>query len=83
MIHVRVDNPHTESVGKTLEVLEADLMQVDYENYDTIIINNGHEFENLENFATLFLNSDINLFISGNLCTQISNLKDIADVYEE
>jgi hypothetical protein len=85
MIHVRVDKPHTDPVGKTLEILEADLMKVDYTNYDTIIINNGHEieFERLERFANLFVNSDINLFVSGNSCTQISNLKNIADVYED
>ena len=83
MIHVRINKPHTETVGKTLEIIEANLMQVDYENYDTIIINNAHTYSDLKKFATLCIDSKVNLFLSGKLTTVLSDLEDIAYIYEE
>ncbi len=83
MLHVRIGTPHTDTVGKTIEVIDANLMDVDYQNYDSVIINNAHTYTNLKEFATLCINSKVNLFISGDLTTVLSDLEEIAYIYEE
>lgn len=83
MIHVKVGTPHTETTGKTLEIIEVDPMLVNYKQYNTIIINDGHEQQNLKVFATLCKAANIRLLVSGNPSTALEELRDIADIYEE
>lgn len=83
MIHVKVGTPHTETTGKTLEIIEVDPMLVNYKQYNTIIINDGHEQQNLKVFATLCKAANIRLLVSGNPSTTLEELRDIADIYED
>lgn len=90
MIHVKVGEPHTDSFrtlnideGKTLEIIEVDPMLVNYKQYDTIIINDGHEQNNLKVFAKLCKAANIRLLVSGDPGTSLEELRDIADVYED
>ena len=83
MIHVKVGTPHTETTGKTLEIIEVDPMLVNYKQYNTIIINDGHEQQNLKVFATLCKAANIRLLVSGNPSTALEELRDIADIYED
>ena len=83
MIHIKVGTPHIESEGRTLEIIEVDPMLVNYKQYDTIIINDGHEQQNLRPFAKLCKAANVRLLISGQPCVALEELIDIADVYED
>ena len=83
MIHVKVGIPHTKTAGKTLEIIEVDPMLVNYRQYETIIINDGHEQQNLKVFANLCKAANIRLLVSGNPSAALEELRDIADVYED
>ena len=83
MIHVKIGVPHTDTEGRTLEIIEVDPMLVNYKQYDTIIINDGHEQQNLKAFANLCKKANIRLLVSGAPSLALEELKDIADVYEE
>lgn len=83
MIHVKVGTPHIKSVGKTLEIIEVDPMLVNYKQYETIIINDGHEQQNLRPFANLCKNANIRFLVSGQPSMALEELRDIADVYED
>ena len=83
MIHVKVGSPHTKTLGRTLEIIEADPMLVNYKQYDTIIINHGHEYYNLRPFASLCKAANVHLLVSGNVSVALEELRDIADIYED
>jgi len=83
MIHVKVGTPHTDTEGRTLEIIEVDPMLVNYKQFDTIIINDGHEQPNLKVFANLCKKSNTRLLVSGHQSTTLEELRDIADIYEE
>lgn len=83
MIHVKVGTPHIKTQGRTLEIIEVDPMLVNYKQYDTIIINHGHEHENLKPFASLCKAANVRLLVSGNISVALEELRDIADVYED
>ena len=87
MIHVKTGTPEWtpewKPVGKTLEIIEVDPMLVHYKQYNTIIINNGHEQQNLKVFAKLCKAANIQVLISGRACPALEELRDIADVYED
>ena len=83
MIHVKVGIPHTKTAGKTLEIIEVDPMLVNYKQYETIIINDGHEQQNLRPFANLCKAANIRLLVSGQPSLALEELRDIADVYED
>ena len=83
MIHVKVGIPHVKSEGRTLEIIEVDPMLVNYRQYDTIIINDGHEQQNLRPFANLCKAANIRLLVSGQPSIALEELKDIADIYED
>ena len=83
MIHVKVGIPHTKTTGKTLEIIEVDPMLVNYRQYETIIINDGHEQQNLRPFAKLCKSANIRLLVSGQPSMALEELRDIADVYED
>ena len=71
------------SEGRTLEIIEVDPMLVNYRQYDTIIINDGHEQQNLRPFANLCKAANIRLLVSGQASAALEELKDIADIYED
>ena len=83
MIHIKVGTPHVKSEGKTLEIIEVDPMLVNYRQYETIIINDGHEQQNLIPFANLCKAANVRLLISGKPSIALEELRDIADVYED
>ena len=83
MIHVKVGRPHIKTFGRTLEIIEVDPMLVNYKQYDTIIINDGHTQQNLKSFATLCKAANIRILISGNPSIALEELRDVADVYED
>ena len=83
MIHVKVGTSHVTTEGRTLEIIEVDPMLVNYKQYDTIIINDGHEQQNLKVFANLCKAANIRLLVSGNPSAALEELRDIADVYED
>ena len=83
MIHVKIGVPHTQTEGRTLEIIEVDPMLVNYKQYDTIIINDGHEQQNLKVFANLCKGANIRLLVSGEASMALEDLRDIADVYED
>ena len=83
MIHIKVGTPHVKSEGKTLEIIEVDPMLVNYKQYETIIINDGHEQQNLRPFANLCKAANIRLLVSGQPSMALEELRDIADVYED
>lgn len=83
MIHIKVGSPHIKTTGKTLEIIEADPMLVNYRQYETIIINDGHEQQNLRPFANLCKAANIRLLVSGQPSMALEELRDIADVYED
>ena len=83
MIHVKVGIPHVKSEGRTLEIIEVDPLLVNYRQYDTIIINDGHEQQNLRPFANLCKAANIRLLVSGQPSMALEELKDIADIYED
>ena len=83
MIHVKVGIPHVKSEGRTLEIIEVDPLLVNYRQYDTIIINDGHEQQNLRPFANLCKAANIRLLVSGQASAALEELKDIADIYED
>lgn len=81
MIHVKKGNPQWEPMGRTLEIIEVDPMMVNYKQYDTIIINNGHDQSNLKVFAKLCKAANVCILISGTK-ESLEELRDIADVFE-
>lgn len=83
MIRVKVGTPHWKTAGKTLEIIEVDPMLVNYKQYDTIIMNNGHEQQNLKAFSNLCKAANVQVLISGRACPALEELRDIADVYED
>lgn len=83
MIHIKVGSPHTKSQGRTIIVIEADPMLVNYRQYDTIIINDGHEQQNLKVFAKLCKAANVQLLVSGNPSPALEELRDMADIYED
>lgn len=83
MIHVQVGNPQWEPRGRTLELIEVDPMLVNYKQYDTIIINNGHEQSNLKVFATLCRAANVQLLVGGQPSIALEELRDIADTFED
>ena len=83
MIHVKVGTPHINAEGRTLEIIEVDPMLVNYKQYDTIIINDGHEQQNLRPFANLCKAANIRLLVSGQPSMALEELRGIADVYED
>ena len=83
MIHVKVGTPHVKTEGRTLEIIEVDPLLVNYRQYDTIIINDGHEQQNLRPFVNLCKAANIRLLVSGQASAALEELRDIADVYED
>lgn len=83
MIHVKVGTPEWTPMGRTLEIIEVDPMLVNYKQYDTIIINNGHTQQNLKTFSKLCKAANVQVLISGQACPELDELRDIADVYED
>lgn len=83
MLRVKVGEPQWTTMGRTLELIEVDPMLVHYKQYDTIIINNGHEQENLKVFAKLCKAANIQLLVGGQSSIALEELRDIADVYED
>ena len=83
MIHVKVGSSHIKTEGRTLELIEADPMLVNYRQYDTIIINDGHDQQNLKVFANLCKAANVRLLVSGNKSMSLEELRDIADIYED
>ena len=81
MIHVKVGNPQWEPRGRTLEIIEVDPMLVNYKQYDTIILNNAHEYQNVKVFAKLCKAASVCILISGTE-ESLEELRDIADVFE-
>ena len=84
MIHVKIGEPsyHWDTVGKTLFVLDG-LMLVNYKQYDTIVINEAHQYPNLRVFANLCKKANVNLKIGGFLNENTSKVLDIADKFEK
>ena len=82
MIHVRKGNAQWEPLGKTLEIIEVDPMLVNYKQYDTIILNNAHEYQNVKVFAKLCKHANVCILISGNK-ESLEELRDISDVFED
>ena len=83
MLHVKVGNPQWKTMGKTLEIIEVDPMLVNYKQYDTIIINNGHEQDNLKLFAKLCKAANVQLLVGGQISVPLEELRDIADTFED
>ena len=79
MIHIKQGNPQWEPIGKTLEIIEVDPMLVNYKQYDTIILNNAHNYENVKVFAKLCKAANVCVLISGTK-ESLEELKDIADI---
>lgn len=81
MIHVKIGNPQWAPMGRTLEIIEVDPMMVNYKQYDTIILNNAHGYQNVKVFAKLCKNANVCILISGTK-ESLEELRDIADVFE-
>ena len=83
MIHVKVGTPQWKPTGRTLELIDVDPMLVNYKQYNTIIINNGHEQDNLKVFAKLCKAANVQLLIGGQPSIALEELRDIADKFED
>ena len=83
MIHVRIGSPQWKTTGRAVELIDVDPMFVNYKQYDTIIINNGHEQSNLKVFANLCKAANVQLLVGGQPSIALEELRDIADVYED
>lgn len=83
MIHIKVGSPHIKTQGRTVELIEADPMLVNYRQYDTVIINDGHKHQNLKVFANLCKGANVCLLVSGKPSPALEELRDIADIYED
>lgn len=82
MIRVKIGKPQWKPTGRTLEIIDVDPMMVHYKQYNTIIINNGHEQGNLKVFAKLCKAANVQLLVGGQPSMALEELRDIADVYE-
>lgn len=78
MIHIKQGKPQWLPIGRTLEIIEVDPMLVNYKQYDTIILNNAHEYENVKVFAKLCKAANVRILISGTE-ESLEELRDIAD----
>ena len=85
MIHVKIGEPsyHWDTVGKTLFVIDGELMLTNYKQYDSIVVNEAHKYPNLRVFANLCKNANINLKIGGFLNENTSKVLEIADRLEK
>lgn len=83
MIRVKVGKPQWKTTGRTVELIDVDPMLVNYKQYDTIIINNGHEQTNLKVFATLCKAANVQLLVGGQVSMALEELRDIADTFED
>ena len=83
MIHVKFGEPPYEwkPVGKTLEIIE-NLMLQPHKGYDTIIINEAHQYKNICVFAKLCKKYDTCVLIGGQLNENTRGLIDLADKFE-
>lgn len=84
MIHVKVgqESYRWETLGKTIYVLDNVLL-TNYKQYNTVVVNNAHEYPNLKAFANLCKKANVNLKIGGLANENTTSLVDIADIYEE
>ena len=82
MIHVRIgqESYKWETVGRTIYVIDG-LMLVNYKQYDTIVVNNAHNYPNLRVFANLCKKANVSLKIGGLLNDNTKKVLEIADVY--
>jgi len=83
MLHVKVGEPQWTTMGKTLELIDVDPMLVNYKQYDTIIINDGHTQGNLKVFANLCKDHGVSLLVGGQASVALEELREIADKFED
>ena len=85
MIHVKIGEPSYcwDTMGRTLFVIEGDLMLTNYKQYNTIVINEAHQYPNLKTFATLCKKENVNCLIGGFLNANTQQVLEIADKFEK
>lgn len=83
MIHVKIGEPPYEwkPRGKTLHIIDH-LMLQPHKGYDTIIINEAHQYANISVFAKLSKKYNTCVLIGGLLNENTEKLRDIADHFE-
>ena len=84
MIHVKIGAPsyQWETFGKTCYVLDC-LMLTNYKQYNTIVVNEAHQYPNLKLFANLCKKANVNLKIGGFLNANTMQVLEIADKFEK
>ena len=84
MIHVKIGEPSYtwKTFGRTIYILD-NLMLTNYKQYETIVINEAHNYPNLKTFAHLCKSANVNLKIGGLLNKNTSEVLEIADVFEK
>ena len=83
MIHVKLGEPPYEwkPRGKTLQIID-NLMLHPHKGYDTIIINEAHQYKNISLFAKLCKKHNTCVLIGGHLNENTESLREIADKIE-
>ena len=84
MIHVKIGEPsyQWDTIGRTIYVLDG-LMLTNYKQYDTVVINEAHNYPNLRVFANLCKKANVNCLIGGFLNANTQQVLQIADIFEK
>jgi len=84
MIHVLLGRKAYEwpRVGRTL-LAEGDIMLLNYQGYDTIIVNNAHTQPNIAVFARLCSRRNIRVMVGGLVNKYTMELAGFADTFKK
>ena len=85
MIHVKIGEPSYQwnTYGRTIYVLDGDLMLTNYKQYNTVVINEAHNYPNLKTFASLCKKANVHCLIGGFLNANTMEVLEIADKFEK